>query len=149
MKIKVMSRNMAILYSENLKIPTIIISITSKDEENVIFAENENIIDICRLSFNDLDRDIEKYKAPILSDFDGLKEFIDKYPNIDILVHCGAGVSRSPAVAMAIGDYLKIDTGINMSKNYDPNRLVYRLALYSLTGYRFGDGFLPNPLNKA
>lgn len=141
MKIMVMSQNMAILYSKKVQEPTIIISITSKDQENALFPNNPNIIDICRLSFNDLDRDIDEYKAPILSDFDGLKEFIDKYPNTNILVHCGAGVSRSPAVAMAIGDYLGIDTGINTSNQYDPNRLVYRLALYSLTGYRFGDGF--------
>lgn len=138
-----MGENQAILESKILNKPTVIISIISKfDEKEVTFANNENIIAIFRMSFNDLDSDIDGAKAPIQEDFAGLKSFVDKYKEYDIIVHCAAGVSRSAGTALAICQYLGIKTDIDTSPSYQPNRLCYRLALYELTGYRFGDGFL-------
>lgn len=143
MKIRVMGEHQAILESKRLKLPTVIISIISKyDLKEVEFANNKNIIDIFRMSFNDLDKDCNEAKAPIQEDFNGLKNFVDKYKDYDMIVHCGAGVSRSAGTALAICQYLDIKTNIDTSPNYIPNRLCYRLALYELTGYRLGDGFL-------
>ena len=137
-----MGENQAILESKILNKPTVIISIISKFDNEVKFANNNNIVDIFRMSFNDLDKDINNAKAPVQEDFTGLKTFVDKYKDYDIIVHCAAGVSRSAGTALAICQYLDIKTNIDTSPNYIPNRLCYRLALYELTGYRLGDGFL-------
>ena len=86
------------------------------------------------MKFNDLDKDLDCMKAPILEDFKGLKKFLDD--NItaveQILVHCGAGYSRSPGCALAIAEYLNIENDIRDNKNFNPNLLVYKLAKQEL-----------------
>ena len=53
-----------------------------------------------------------------------------------LLVHCTAGVSRSPGVAAAIEKYFYGDDS-KYFKDYAPNRLVYRKVLEAL--HRHGD----------
>ena len=60
-------------------------------------------------------------------------EFLKKYPNTDIIVHCDAGISRSSGVAAAImkwatGD----DSPIFKSYRYCPNTWCYRKTLEAL-----------------
>ena len=148
-KITVMSEYEAKYFAKQAKEKTALVSIVEKSREPIQFNENENIVDIFRLYLNDICNDIfDKddsnkmiLKAPEQEDFNGLKDFIDKYKDFNIVVHCAAGVSRSAGVAMAIGEYLGIDTDISTSKNYAPNMLCYRLAQYELTKYHLGDGF--------
>lgn len=143
-----MSEKMAISYASLIKKKSVIISIVSKGENSVIFPNNNNIVDIFRLYINDLDKDVDGHKAPIQQDFDGLKEFIDKYKDCDFIIHCGAGVSRSPAVAIAIGEYLGQDTR-EIQERSIPNRLVYRLVMYELTRYVIGSAFLANDSDES
>ena len=144
-KITVMSEYEAKYFAKQAKEKTALVSIVEKSREPIQFNENENIVDIFRLYLNDICNDIfdkdDSLKAPEQEDFNGLKDFIDKYKDFNIVVHCAAGVSRSAGVAMAIGEYLGIETDISTSKNYAPNMLCYRLAQYELTKYHLGDGF--------
>lgn len=148
-KITVMSEYEAKYFAKQTKEKAVLVSIVEKSREPIQFDENENIVDIFRLYLNDICNDIfDKddsnkmiLKAPEQEDFNGLKDFIDKYKDFNIVVHCAAGVSRSAGVAMAIGEYLGIKTGISTSKNYAPNMLCYRFTQYELTKYHLGDGF--------
>lgn len=140
MRIIVLPEKLAQTYSFEISKKTIIISITCPPEDNVKFANNKNIIDIFNMKFNDLDEDVdENFKAPIQSDFNGLKDFIDKYKDIaeEIVVHCGAGASRSPGCALAICDYLKDKIS---SKNMEYEKMNYNKRVYSLSLNEFGIG---------
>lgn len=149
MKLKVMGEVQAINYSKQISEPTVIVSIVSRIENPIKFHENENIKDIFRLYLNDLNVDYqdekihpEARKAPVQGDFDGLKEFVDKNKDLNFVVHCAAGISRSAGVALAICEYLDIENDILTSGNYDHNTLCYRLALYELTKYKVGSAFI-------
>lgn len=124
----------AINYSySKLNKKIVIISITCLNDTLPNFnMDNDNILDILELHFNDIERPYGDYKIPKKEDFIGLKEFIDKNIDIvdEIVVHCHAGISRSSATASAICKYLNIDDSfIWDSFMYHPNSLVYRLAL--------------------
>ena len=71
-----------------------------------------------------------KYAATA-KDLAGLKEFIDgiKEECNFLIVHCAAGISRSPAVASVIEEYLGYEDSIWSSGKYHPNRHVYQLTL--------------------
>lgn len=135
MKITIMSQDNAIKYSKETSNNILIVSITSNINEKVNF-EGNNIHNIFRMYFNDIEYDIGLYKAPSKNDFMGLKNFLDKNLNdsIDeVVVHCHAGISRSSACASAITRYLKMDdTNIWRSDKYIPNKLVYILSLNEL-----------------
>ena len=145
-KIQVMSEKMAELYSYKNNIPkSLIVSIRCPEEDRPKFNktieennENSQIYKIFEMQFNDLETDLETdqgiLKAPTLNDFKGLKQFIDD--NItaveQIVVHCGAGVSRSAGCALAIAEYLNIDNNIRTSNKYVPNMWVYKLTKQEL-----------------
>ena len=61
-----------------------------------------------------------------------LKAWVDRQECDILLVHCGAGVSRSAAVGAAINEYLNLGQKIWGHLRYEPNRLVYRLACVEL-----------------
>lgn len=142
MEIKIMSRQNAIAYSyTTMKPKCVIISIFTPNDFKPIFYEGKNNIvkDVLYLSFNDIEGDIVTgkgtimFKEPKQEDFNGLKDFVDKYKNLDIIVHCDAGISRSSAVAIAIHRYLKKDESwIWDSKSYFPNRKVLELCMNEL-----------------
>ena len=128
--IAVMSEKGAVWYSQKAKQPYSIISITSKKKDYYAeLKESEYLVDLLRLQFNDLDADTKYIEAPKKEDFVGLKEFIDNLKSNILIVHCGAGVSRSAGVMAAILEYLEVeDYNIFDEKKFMPNRLVYRLA---------------------
>lgn len=139
MKVKIMSESDAILHTYKTNIqPCIIVSITGETDYVPNFnigssLENteSKVKDIFSMHFEDIDYEITGYKEPRKEDFEGLKEFIDKYECEveEIIVHCHAGISRSSACGAAICDYLKVDSNfIWKSGKYIPNRLVYKLA---------------------
>lgn len=51
-----------------------------------------------------------------------------------LMVHCHAGLSRSPAVAAAIARLKRRDDGEFFEEPYIPNRLVYRILLEVASG---------------
>ncbi len=130
MELKILPQKMAENISKDLDVKTSIISIVGPYEDDAVFSDNKNIDKILRLYFNDCVADI-KYKddvlkAPIQEDFKGLKDFVDNLSCDLLIVHCGAGVSRSAAVGAAINDYLNLGYKIFGNPNYSPNPTVYK-----------------------
>lgn len=137
MVVTVKSIDEAVSYSySKLNKKIVIVSITCLNDSLPNFnLENENILGILELHFNDIERQYKDYQIPKKEDFKELKKFIDNYKNTvdEIVVHCHAGISRSSATASAICRYLNIDDSfIWDSYMYHPNRLVFKLALEQL-----------------
>ena len=130
MELKILSQKIAEDMSKILDKKTSIISIVCPGENDAVFFDNKNIDKILRLYFNDCISDIKMQntvlKAPTQDDFKGLKNFVDNLSCDLLIVHCGAGVSRSAAVAAAINDYLNLDYNIFENPNYSPNPTVYK-----------------------
>lgn len=128
MKILIMSEMAAVEYIKQTKEYVSIISITSTLEDDVVFKHNGTLKNIFRMKFNDVLSTTDGFDAPKQKDFSGLKKFVDNLSCDVLVVHCFAGVSRSAAVAAAIMDYLKIEHDLFNSNEYEPNKLVYKLA---------------------
>ena len=118
MKIKVLSLDQVqspeiMRYIINKK-KTIIVSVTDGEEANI--PHSTYIKNILRLSFMDLDRVLPEDMQPKFILFgwrqakailDFVEESLDRYDIEQIVVHCAAGVSRSPAIAGALSYLLK------------------------------------------
>ena len=87
-------------------------------------------------SFDDYDTIIDNHeefwgRKQILFSYVNAKEIIDFWNEINsdlLIVHCEAGVSRSPAIAAALTKINEEDDNFYF-KNYRPNSLVYRTIL--------------------
>ena len=139
--LKIMSEYEAKRKSSSFSVPTAIISITAPTEEPIIFANNDNIKEIFRMRFYDIDvgevvlREDTELREATQEDFNGLKTFIDslKAKNIEqLIVQCAAGISRSAGVACAIDEYLGLNNNFWFQRQYFPNILVYRLTCNEL-----------------
>ena len=138
MNIKIMGRDEALYYTFRQDLDEyIMISINCPDENAPIFyvdfKEESKRLGTLRLWLEDLNEPYHN-REPKQKDMIGLKAFIDTFKNDnrvkDIIIHCTAGISRSPAVAAAICKYLNLDEYNTVWNNekYIPNELVYRLA---------------------
>lgn len=114
----------------------IIISIASRKNNKAFIKHNEynNIKDILFISFNDTDSSIVAYGGITVNEATKIVKFINKYihteADINLIVHCEAGQSRSAGVAAAIMKYLyNNDTDIFNNRYYKPNMLCYRKVL--------------------
>ena len=110
---------------------TIIISITSPEGGYAEFKHEENVLDILRLRFHDVESNMGVYKPMSEAQAREVALFIQKYIKEaeNIVVHCEAGISRSSGTAMAIYEYLGGDIGdIADSPRYYPNRTCYKLV---------------------
>lgn len=128
---------------ENINIPTLIISISSMDTKvpNILERhkkENKNIISVIYAQFDDIDSGTEVHgEIPMMKSdakhiVDGIEHNINRIQQI--IVHCDAGYSRSPAVAAAIAKAFGIDDEEYFSGGrYCPNRHVYRTMLNEFT----------------
>ena len=78
-------------------------------------------VDVQRIYVDDIEEPIDaSYR--MFDYIDALKifTFLEKYPGQDVLVHCAAGVSRSPACAKFMIDYLGYELDTEHSKpDYD------------------------------
>jgi predicted protein tyrosine phosphatase len=137
MKFQVMSRQNARNYSFKNDIERcVIISINDVADELNRFNKNPNIVSVCSLSFDDVE---SNGRNPMTkADADKIIEFVNHYVNNvgEIIVHCGAGVSRSAGVCAALmliltGD----DSAIFNNSRFCPNMHCYRLVLESYFGY--------------
>lgn len=150
LKIRVMCREECFAYAhgwgkeynasiEDMSVPTMIISISSYDTPipNILQEdEKENPlikhVEFCQ--FDDIDSPIPiQYFVPISEDdakriVDAVEKYKDEVE--EIVVHCDAGYSRSPAVAAAISLWLNgTDDEFFNPLKYCPNRQVYRTVL--------------------
>lgn len=138
LKVLVMSQTNAEEYSSSKHTETsAMISITSVNdkEANVHESMSNGIVDILKLKFDDTDK-LDEFNFG-MSDIHAMEvcSFVSKYKNeVDrIIVHCGAGQSRSAGVAAAILKHLyNDDSQIFNNKRYTPNMRCYRLVLEKL-----------------
>lgn len=112
-----------------------IISITNKLEKDIKFS-NGRIIGVFRMRYDD--EYVSEGCGPKQRNIKGLKDFVDDArKKVDaLIIHCAAGLSRSPAVAEAISRYL-YEQDEHMYESYsdkvDPNPLVLKLACTGMT----------------
>lgn len=125
--------------AENISEPTLIISITSTGDtlpRIMDEAENENIRHIEYLQFDDIDAAENVHGLKPMSDEDAerivnaLLQYRHKVSQI--IAHCDAGYSRSPAVAAALAKALGEDDKEFFGHNYCMNDHVYAVLMNHL-----------------
>jgi len=128
MRIEVMSRKNAILYSQKSTYENLaIISISDCNKE---FANFENVTYLLRLKFDDVEQG--DYNCITFEQAVQIKLFVNSIRNnVSLLiVHCEAGISRSAGIAAAL---MKViyghDWKIFESNMYCPNMTCYRIVL--------------------
>lgn len=136
--IQVFSRDKMIDYTAGINRPCIIVSISDKTAQPPEFYDNQNIIDVCYLFFDD-----EESGPTAMTEDDArtLIDFVRSYENenIDLFFHCNGGVSRSAACAAAT---MLIEWGCDADifndGRYCPNMHCYRYVL-DASGVDFDD----------
>ena len=138
MKLEVMSRKKFEEYTKlNHRMTSLVISISSFNEEPPRITNNtgNNILSVLSIHFNDTADPspnaygISRAQAITIANF--VKTGIDLADKI--IVHCGAGQSRSAGVAAAILKYYTgSDSDIYDNPKYTPNNLCYRKVLEAL-----------------
>lgn len=149
MKIKVMYRAQCLAAAlgygpeydtENIDEPTLIISISSTDDKLPLImneAGNENIRHIEYLQFDDIDTAESIHGLKPMSDEDARRivdaflQYVDEISQI--IVHCDAGYSRSPAVATALAKALGKSDEAFLGRDYCVNNHVYTTLLRQLS----------------
>lgn len=116
----------------------IVVSIASKKMNTAFIVPNtaSNIKEVLFVSFNDTDMtnfelgEITKKEVKQISDF--VKRYNNEENEVELIVQCEAGLSRSVGTAGAISKYLFNDDSIAFSNGKTPNRLCYRKVLEEL-----------------
>lgn len=116
------------------EVPHIVISITSGPEDVARLRTNALCRGILRLSFPDAESASENLSERELFSADQATQIWDfvlahRHDVERIVLHCDAGISRSPAVAAALARALGGDDAEYFSGKYRPNMRVYRLLL--------------------
>ena len=138
MKIEVCSQKDALEFVKNARESFSVISITSTDDPDVVFAENANAGPVLHLKLNDLVQEYDEegipYGRPLPTpeDLSGLKEFVAGLACSRLLIHCWEGTSRSAALAEAIFEYRGRRDIILTHQAFEPNPLVAALARQAL-----------------
>jgi predicted protein tyrosine phosphatase len=116
------------------EVPHVIISITSAPDDVARLRANDQCRGVLRLSFPDADApSVQFAEADLFSPSQAMQvwDFVLRHRGDihRIVLHCDAGVSRSPAVAAAVARVLGGDGAEFLSGKYRPNQRVYRLLL--------------------
>jgi predicted protein tyrosine phosphatase len=116
------------------EVPHIIISITSSPDDVARLRANKTCRGVLRVSFPDADVPSDQHAEGVLFSREQAMKvwtFVQQHlPEIErIIVHCDAGVSRSPAVAAALARVLNDDDAEFFGGRYRPNMRVYRTLL--------------------
>jgi predicted protein tyrosine phosphatase len=111
-----------------------VISITSHPDDVAHLRPNDACRGLLRLSFVDAEAPSDQHAEASLFSSEQANQvwsFVSKHqPDVErVIVHCDAGVSRSPAVAAAISKALTGDDSEFFAGRYRPNMRVYRLML--------------------
>lgn len=138
MQIKVCNRSTAEVIK--FDVPYIVISIYSTNSEPAKVKRHSDCLDILLIQFDDLTEDfyyVEKngtvndLKAITEQQANQIWQFVEKYIGKSeiVLIHCDAGVCRSPAVAAAIEFYYTGRDAKWFKSPYCPNMKVYNTML--------------------
>lgn len=108
--------------------PHLLISISAPNDKPKL-PKNKNRIAILSLEFHDLDKSYKDYKLFSKKDAYSIFELLKQNKSVKyIVVHCDAGISRSPGVAAALSKIFNGDDN-KYFKEYLPNMLVYKTML--------------------
>jgi predicted protein tyrosine phosphatase len=124
-------------------VPHVIISIHTPGSNPANPKQNEFTRAVLHLAFHDLDQDpgpafravygepalMTELQARDVKDFVSQYAWAEFYPIEEIIVHCDAGHSRSPAVAAALSVWLNGDDRLVRKYYTRPNAYVYRTLL--------------------
>ena len=116
------------------EVPHVVISITSSADDVARVRSNPMCRGILRLSFVDAEAASDLYAERDLFSREQASEiwsFVEQHrSDVErIVVHCDAGLSRSPAVGAAIARMLNGTNTEFFAGRYQPNMRVYRLLL--------------------
>lgn len=137
-RIVVMSRSEFVEYAiHNHSETSAVVSISSIDEGSpaVKLGTENNIRSVQFISFDDTDGTVHGCKAITDMQAKSIADFIkNNIHKVDrLIVHCGAGQSRSAGVAAAILKYFTDDDSLIFNNpKYTPNMLCYRKVLEAL-----------------
>lgn len=113
-------------------VPHVIISITTTIDDPARIPESEHTRGVLRLVFPDLDLPAPDAPKDIfgLAHANAIWDFVEAHrDHVDrIILHCDAGISRSPGVAAALAKCLTGDDA-DYFRRYRPNMRVYRTLL--------------------
>jgi predicted protein tyrosine phosphatase len=114
-------------------VPHVIVSITSSEADRARIPESPHCRALLRLAFADADAKTESIPEESLfsrAHARAIWDLVDEHlPHIErLVVHCDAGMCRSPAVAAAIAKVLTGDDA-EYFRRYRPNMRVYRTML--------------------
>ncbi len=110
----------------------VVISIRSPHAYPVELKEDSNRLGVLQLAFGDVDREVDHPQAVLMTK-EQAKQILGFYSfykdKVDtVVVNCGAGISRSSAVAAALTRIEGQDDSWFFTE-YIPNRFVYRMIL--------------------
>lgn len=116
------------------EVPHIVISITSSVDDVARLPENTRCRGTLRLAFPDAAVASEVHAEGVLFSREQaldvwrfVRQHLDGIERI--VVHCDAGMSRSPALAAALSKILAGDDAQFFGGRYRPNERVYRMVL--------------------
>lgn len=151
MHIIVLSRRLACLHDAAEHYAVISITDPPPHGEPARIPQRWGLRAILPLAFMDYDRDMAEVNGDTLylgkpyrdwcmteAHGDNIAAFVAEHAGVPcIVVHCEAGASRSPSVAMAIADYLKlsrrrISWGEQRTNVLAPNRWVYDVTIEAM-----------------
>lgn len=114
-----------------------LISIKTPGDIDAMIKVNENTVGILRLAFHDVDpseyaegfqfrKGIVPFSPELAAE---VWDFIDALPETcKVIIHCDAGLSRSPGLAAGLSRVLNEDD-VAYFENAYPNMLVYRTII--------------------
>lgn len=125
-KILILPRNHAQLFQYNKPWSCISISELAVPDPPI---QAENRIGLLRLRFDDIEFKRSEYKMISPAQAKWTWEFVDKiWKESELLmIHCAAGISRSPAMGKAISEKYQPEFAEYFDQLYSPNGLVYKL----------------------
>lgn len=131
MNIVVMSRENAMRYCEATHdTQAVIVSISTPWAcygSKPFKSAGNGVVDGLFLWFDDVE---DGKNAMTLEHAKAIVEFVEKYKDCDVIVHCDEGVSRSAGIAAALlKHYNGDDSGIFGNSRYSPNMHCYKTML--------------------
>lgn len=148
-KVDIFSRDECINFTnKKLNSDCVIISINDSGCRTE-FKDNERVIDILPLTFDDLTIEIEGFSLFNKSISNEITAFVDTYKATinHFIVHCTAGISRSAAVGFVLTKYLNgDDSHLFKEGRHVPNKMVYEILSNSF-GLTYDEKDFDNKLN--
>lgn len=118
--------------------PYVVISISDPDKPKPVIPRRCGLKAVFHTAFHDAEP-VEKQPLPsgivlmTLGQADAIWMFVKEHQEEIgcIVCHCEQGMSRSPAVALALAEAFRIDTR-KIKADYQPNPYVYRLMIEAI-----------------